>query len=108
MAGLDFFSLVCACLCSQRLLHGRDRESPGPGRSCPLALVLQTHWGRLGSRAVVLALPRPCSRVLVMPGRCCTGGGAVSRLNHPAPLLAAFLLQARSLKLEITKDNCPN
>lgn len=64
MAGLDFFSLVCVCLCRQSLLHGRDSQSPGLGRSCPLALVLQTLQGQGGVRAVVLALPRLCSCAL--------------------------------------------
>lgn len=62
MAGLDFFSLVCACLCRQRLPHGRDSQSTGLGRSCPLALVLQTQGqvGVWGSGAGTAQALLPC------------------------------------------------
>lgn len=85
MAGLDFFSLVCACLCRQSLLHGRGSQRLGPGRSCPLAPVLQAHQGQGG----VQGSGAGTAQALLL---CFDAVSQHRQLSHPAPLLAAFLL----------------
>lgn len=83
MAGLDFFSLVRACLCRQSLLHGRDSQRPGLGMSCPSALGLQPHQGQGGLRVGCWHCPGPAPEL--WRSWCCAPA-------HTAQPLAAFLL----------------